>query len=584
MGDNSQKNSEVFSEVTEENPSSVMGEFPPVENLNQTIPAMGHCASSIKSSNQPTRIKEFDSLDIEEAFSLDGRFGPTLHSPTSTAFSSSCSIQDLEKGPVVVTSTEFNLGNHPQTPSGLTLVSNGSCSEEKTTFDLASSEYRPLPPKKHIPLWRKLRHKMLAAYQRLFSLVFIGNLVALIAVLMRDKDRRPFGPSLSDISAAVAANVTCAIMMRQEYVINGLYDLLCLTPLWVPLRIRRIIAKYPHFGGVHSGSAVSSVLWFILFTVLLTKQYIDRDFKGTAAVVVTYLLLALLCSICILAYPRFRILQHNSFEWMHRFGGWSAVALFWVLVFLTLHDQAKTPGSSTLGQLVVMSPTFWLLVIVTCLIILPWLRLRRFPVRAEVLSSHAVRLHLTAFNNHGPCLGVRLATSPLKEWHAFAVVPNADNRTFSVIVSHAGDWTRQQIQAPLSSYWIRGIPIQGVLRMSGLFKSAVVIATGSGIGPVLSMLHSACRMPQTRLIWSAPSPLETFGQDLIDCAKGADRDAIIWDTRKRGRPDIVALAHHVYREIGAEAVFIVSNPSLTNRVIYAMESRGVPAYGPIWDS
>ena len=64
--------------------------------------------------------------------------------------------------------------------------------------------------------------------------------------------------------------------MRQEWVINSFYDLLCfLSPPWVPLRIRRIVAKYPHFGGVHSGAAVSSVMWFALFTILQTMQYLD---------------------------------------------------------------------------------------------------------------------------------------------------------------------------------------------------------------------------------------------------------------------------------------------------------------------
>ena len=33
-----------------------------------------------------------------------------------------------------------------------------------------------------------------------------------------------------------------------------------------------------------------------------------------------------------------------------------------------------------------------------------------------------------------------------------------------------------------------------------------------------------------------------------------------------------------------EVVFIISNPKLTRKVVYGLESRGVPAFGPIWDS
>ena len=50
------------------------------------------------------------------------------------------------------------------------------------------------------------------------------------------------------------------------------------------------------------------------------------------------------------------------------------------------------PGQ-TLGNAVVHAVPFWLTLIMTCSIILPWLRLRKVPVRAEVLSDHCVRLH-----------------------------------------------------------------------------------------------------------------------------------------------------------------------------------------------
>ena len=59
---------------------------------------------------------------------------------------------------------------------------------------------------------------------------------------------------------------------------------------------------------------------------------------------------------------------------------------------------------------------------------------------------------------------------------------------------------------------------------------------------------------------------------------------MIINTQVTGRPDMVGLTYHLYKESKAEAVFIISNISLTQKVVYAMESRGIPAYGPIWDS
>ena len=92
--------------------------------------------------------------------------------------------------------------------------------------------------------------------------------------------------------------------------------------------------------------------------------------------------------------------------------GWTATALVWVQVrdslslseslILTCHvitlqivlltNDYRLPGQS-LGDALVKSPPFWLVLVMTLSIILPWIRLRKVPVRAEILSKHAVRLY-----------------------------------------------------------------------------------------------------------------------------------------------------------------------------------------------
>ena len=47
---------------------------------------------------------------------------------------------------------------------------------------------------------------------------------------------------------------------------------------------------------------------------------------------------------------------------------------------------------------------------------------------------------------------------------------------------------------------------------------------------------------------------------------------------------MVALTYQLYREFDAEAVFVISNPKVTRKVVYGMETRGVAAYGAIFDS
>ena len=535
-----------------------------------------------------------DRLSTSNAIAMSYEIERPIRSPISTAFGSSAEdSKELEKDVVATTLTQHEIGAHEKTGSELTLVSKRALTPTpsqnmKLKLHDPPSELMQLPQKRTSPLWRRLRLQLLAVYQRLFSIVLIGNTAAFIAVLLLNRDSQLFGPSLGNVASAVAANVTGAILIRQEYFINALYDLFCWTPLWMPLRIRRIVAKFYHFGGVHSGCAVSAVAWFILYAALVTKQYADENFGSaasqTAVLSITYALLVLFLGIAVFAIPRFRIVSHNTFEVIHRFGGWLAVALFWVLMLLSDNAQSKLPTSPSLGMLIIRAPAFWLLLAVTLSIIIPWLRLRNVPVHAERLSGHAIRLHFTYINKIGPVVGIRIATSPLKEWHAFATIPSPNASSFSIIVSDAGDWTKRQIANPASHYWVRGIPITGVLRMASVFRKVVVVTTGSGIGPVLSVVVSSHRMAASRILWSTPDPLQTYGQNIVDSVSSADKDAVIWNTRERGRPDMVALTYHMFRESEAEAVFVISNPKLTSKVVYAMEARGVPAFGPIWDS
>ena len=56
------------------------------------------------------------------------------------------------------------------------------------------------------------------------------------------------------------------------------------------------------------------------------------------------------------------------------------------------------------------------------------------------------------------------------------------------------------------------------------------------------------------------------------------------DTRQHGRPDLVKLTYRMVKAFNAEAVVVISNQPLTDKVVYGMMSRGIPAFGAIWDS
>ncbi|KZT42672.1 nonribosomal peptide synthetase 12 [Sistotremastrum suecicum HHB10207 ss-3] len=429
-----------------------------------------------------------------------------------------------------------------------------------------------LPPKTQGKRVRNLRHQVFSLYRRLFGVVFLTNLGVFLATVARGHTN---AKSLGQI---VVANFFCAILMRQDYVVNAFFNVFCAVPTSWPLAIRRVCARVYHIGGLHSGCAISAVLWLILFTVQATIE-VTQGTVSIPTLVVTYLILLLLFAILLFAWPSFRQRFHDRFERTHRFLGWTATALVWCQTILLINDY-RIPGES-LAHALRTSPPFWLVVIMTASIVLPWTRLRKVPVRSEVLSTHAVRLY---FDYVTPVPGTytRISENPLMEWHSFATVPEPGKTGYSLVVSKAGDWTTNQIANPPTKLWVRGIPTCGVLRIVPLFRRLVFVATGSGIGPCAPCILEQ-RVP-IRVLWTSPNVRQTFGDKLVDSLLAASPDAVIYDTRTHGKPDMVKLTMRMVKEFDAEAVCIISNQKLTQKLVYGLTSRGIPAFGAIWDS
>jgi hypothetical protein len=490
---------------------------------------------------------------------------------------------DPKDGQVITTVT--SVPSSPTSPDSLSFpdaVANG----HKSTFSTCSTLYafeKPaeLPPKRQSNFLRHARHTFFIVYRRLFTVVFVLNMVGLGLLVWRERDWVK-SPPLSDFATAASANIMVALLIRQDYVVNRLFKLTWLVPISAPLKLRCMLAKVYELGGVHSGAAVSSVIWFTLLTAFLTRQFVVGALREPAIMTLTYILFVIFLGLVITAYPRFRFFSHNTFENIHRWGGWFSLALFWAELVLFARALV-TPTSPSLGIILIKLPAFWFLLISSLHAILPWLRFHKLTVEPEHLSNHAVRLH---FRESVPLfVGLRISDSPLKEWHAFACIPARDGGKSggSVLISDAGDWTKRTIASPRPYYYVKGVPVTGVLCMARIFRRVIIVTTGSGIGPCLGVMQD---IPNTycRVIWSTPNPLLTYGKDILQSVAEVDGQALVWDTRTDGRPDLVQLAYDLYIREKAECVFVISNPKLTRKVVYGMESRGVPAFGPVWDS
>ena len=392
-------------------------------------------------------------------------------------------------------------------------------------------------------------------------------------------------PLATSVADAASCNLMVAILFSQVNFVNLLYEIAVHMPHSLPVSIRRRFAKVFHYGGGHSGAGTAAVVWYILYTAIATKNYIQAPTHNTLASLVTsWILVTMFCLILAAAHPHFRIKYHDYFEAGHRFAGWTALVTFWTHNILSAIASSQEEGITT-GRYLIKSPNFWFIIVSTSCSFLSWSRLRHQDVYPEVLSDHAIRLHFKYLAMQ-PFYGLKISDKPLTEWHAFATIPDEDENGkingFSVVVSNAGDWTNKIINTPPKKLWVRGYPLHGLLYTSRLFKRVVVVATGSGIGPCLSLLYA--NVTPRRVLWSTPHPETTYGPKIMNSVLRADPDAIIWNTRELGRPDMVALTYQLVLESNAEAVFIISNPKVTAKVVYGMETRGIPAYGAIFDS
>ena len=446
----------------------------------------------------------------------------------------------------------------------------------------APSGYAAARPQALAPAARRLlKHPRLTPYHRLILAVVLTNLGLLCYHVDRDDWRIDDGSALSALTALMLVNLTAAVLIRQQNVLNVLFGLAGRGSRSWPLWIRWSVSKVHHIGGIHVGGALAGTAWLCAFACVATVARADHPASiSVTTLVLSYCLVALAVLVVVCAAPPVRSRAHNVFELSHRFGGWTAIGLFWAL---TVHLAVRQRGDAAAVEAIASSWHVWVLAILTASVASPWLRLRRVPVTVHRPSSHAAIVHFDYGVTPAFASGVGVSRSPLREWHTFATVATPGRSGYRLLVSRAGDWTGRFIDDPPSHLWVRGAPVSAPMaKVALLYERVVYVVTGSGIGPCLGQILAA-RVP-ARLVWSTRDPRATYGDALVDEVEAAQPDAVIWDTTALGKPDLVALAQQAYQGFDAEAVFVVSNKPTTLRLVHGIERLGIPAFGPIWDS
>ena len=376
-------------------------------------------------------------------------------------------------------------------------------------------------------------------------------------------------------------------IVRNEVILYGVYWLVVkLFSRWPPLWLRDFLTSFLlHLGGCHSGLAVSSLIWIVYVLVDLARH---SAFTQTGVIVIVSILGALIFLSIAAAFPLLRFFHHNTFEALHRFSGWTALASLWVFEILACNWDPVRRKYEFAGSHFIHHQDFWFCVVTTYLIIQPWLFTRKIEVLDVIVPSK--KAIIMKFKGAVPpgYLG-RISRKPLKEWHAFGIISDGvldgpDKKgVHYFLITPLGDFTRELASDPPKYVWTRIFKFVGLPYCVPMFRSGVAIATGSGLGICLSVFLQW--PPDYHLIWIGRDLANTYGSITMDLLARIDPARVhLYDSLQGGRPDGLALTIGLVRKIKAEVVVVTSNPSGTRHLVSGCRAAGIPAFGPIFDS
>jgi hypothetical protein len=445
-----------------------------------------------------------------------------------------------------------------------------------TTKEVAVAKPKPAAkPKKKVAKWTLWR-LWFNTYRKFFTFTFGFNMIGLT---LAASGHWPYGVKYN--GAIVVANFNFAILMRNEVFGRILYLFInTLFAKWPPLWFRLgCTSVLQHLGGIHSGCALSGVIW-LLFKVVNNFRKLDVTHDAVLVMGVVTNLAVMISALS--AFPWVRNTHHNVFERHHRFVGWLGLVCTWAFVILGDTYNPATRSWDLSGVALVRHQDFWFTMGMTVFIALPWCFVREVPVDIELPSAKVAIIRFKRGMQQG-LLG-RISRSSIMEYHAFGIISESRHAKYHYMIAGVqGDFTKSLVNNPPKTLWTRELKFAGVSNTSTLYKRGIRICTGTGIGAALS---TCLQSPYWYLIWIGSEQEKTFGptiSNLIHKHIGPER-LLLWDSKARGgRPDSMKILKEAYAYWDAEVVFITSNYIGNSEIMQGCKEANIPCFGTLWD-
>ncbi|KAK4733174.1 hypothetical protein R3W88_007435 [Solanum pinnatisectum] len=446
----------------------------------------------------------------------------------------------------------------------LSYIEKGCYDKEGLILQIPQKGSSPLPflPPKTLSKREKKKNFHHDLYKQLFALSLVLNIIFLI---LASTGNFPYARKKAVLFSI--GNIFALTLCRSEAFLRVVFwvAVSCLGWSWIPTRIKTIVTSLlQSLGGIHSGCAISSIAWLI-YALILTLN--DRENTSPEIVIVAFAILSLLSLSSLAAFPLVRHLHHNFFERIHR--------------FFSYNPKTKSYNNEEIGSKLIKQQEFLFTLAITLLIVIPWMTVRRVPVKITSPSGHATIIKFEGGVKAG-ILG-RISPSPLSEWHAFGIISDGKEEHM-MLAGAVGDFTKTLVSNPPSHLWVRQVHFAGLPYLVNMYNRVLVVATGSGICVFLSFLLQPSAA-NVCFLWVTKGVEQNYGKEIKEMLSGHSKEkVIIHDTTLLGRPNVSEMSIETAQKWGAEVVIVTSNPEGSRDVVNACKKSGIPAFGPIWDS
>eukprot|EP01029_Cantina_marsupialis_P002118 TRINITY_DN11934_c0_g1_i1.p1 TRINITY_DN11934_c0_g1~~TRINITY_DN11934_c0_g1_i1.p1 ORF type:complete len:295 (+),score=15.17 TRINITY_DN11934_c0_g1_i1:1-885(+) len=287
----------------------------------------------------------------------------------------------------------------------------------------------------------------------------------------------------------------------------------------------------------------------------------------------------------------FRRKNHNTFENIHRYFGYTAIFLI-TIYYLQINFAFGHNLFQTMTK-----PHFLLICLVILLLVTPWIGTKSVYPKIVHKGPHVIGIKINGQPSYGTYSKITLANG---YYHPFgdSMINFSDLENRTLYITPSGDRTKKIVNDAnkgenlLDKCTIKKQRNKGFMFNHSVYDHVLIVVTGGGIAPIIPCLVLN-KKTKIDVLWIGREQDKEFTKellaDLTNKIKDQEIGLHILDTTTKELKGLktdyyINLTLKACRHYKPEAVFVMSNQNFTVDMIYALKKQNIKAYGANFDS